>query len=202
MNPIATMRSASRHCPHRLVRAFTITEMLIATSVFSLAMIAILICHFAGLEFNEFVRPKVENSQYARETLSRIIEEVRSAKWIAVGTGTVSKFTPASATSRQTGNALRIYTTTNASPYVYYFADSFTGTLQKMPLSISNATTIATSVTNDQPFSLEDFGGNVLTNSQNNAVMSVLLQMNRPSSKSGMSDAYQVRAKTTRRNIL
>ena len=158
-------------------------------------------CHLAGLEFNEFVRPKVENSQYARETLSRLIEEVRSATWTQVGTGTVSTFSPIAPNKLQVGNALRIYTTTNNSPYVYYYLDSFAGTLQKIPLSSTNVQTIATSVTNATVFSMEDLSGTVLTNNQNNAVLSVLFQMLRPSSKSGMSDAYQIRAKTTRRNI-
>jgi prepilin-type N-terminal cleavage/methylation domain-containing protein len=182
--------------------AFTLIEMMVAMAVLSLAVAAIITCNIAGLEFNEFVRPKVQNSQYARETLSRLIEEVRSANSTQVGTGTVSSFTAAAPNRPQRGNALRILTTTNATPYIYYFADSFSGTVQKIPLGSSNAVTIATSVTNANIFSMEDRSGTLLTNSQNNAVLSVLLQMLRPSSKSGMSDAYQIRSKTTRRNIL
>jgi len=59
-----------------------------------------------------------------------------------------------------------------------------------------------TAVTNHTVFSMENFSGTVLTNSQNNAVMSVLLQMRRQSAWRGIADFYQVRAKVTRRNIL
>ena len=202
MKLFAAKTSESRPFAQCRAGAFTITEMIIAMSVFSLAIAAIMACHLAGLEFNEFVRPKVENSQYARETLSRLIEEVRCATSTQVGAGTVSSFTAVGPNRPQTGNALRILTTTNATPYIYYFVDTFSGTVQKIPLGSSNAVTIATSVTNSTVFSMEDRSGTVLTNNQNNAVLSVLLQMLRPSSKSGMSDAYQIRAKTTRRNIL
>ena len=70
------------------------------------------------------------------------------------------------------------------------------------PVSSTNEQTIATMVTNTTVFSMESFSGTVLSNNANNAVLSMLLQMLRPSDKSGMSDAYQVRARTTRRNIL
>jgi hypothetical protein len=145
----------------------------------------------------------VENARYARQTLGALIEEVRCANSIQVGTGTISSFTAAGATRFQGGNALRIYTTTNlTTPFIYYFTDTNTTMLKKVPLSGGNAITVAAGVTNSVVFTMEDFGGTVLTNSQNNAVMSVLLQLNRGWGMIGVSDAYQVRGKITRRNIL
>ena len=202
MNQRAVKHSSSRLYCHRLARAYTLAEMMVAMSVFSLVIAAVLACHLAGLEFNEFVRPKVQNAQYARQTLSRIIEQVRCAISIQVGAGTKTSFTPVGPNQPQVGNALRIYPTTNATPYIYYYQDSFNSTLQMRPISSSNEQTIATMVTNTTVFSMENFSGMVLSNNANNAVLSMLLQMLRPSDKSGMSDAYQVRAKTTRRNIL
>jgi hypothetical protein len=49
---------------------------------------------------------------------------------------------------------------------------------------------------------MEDFAGNALTNSQNNAVMSLLLQFYVASAWQGVSDSAQVHTKVTRRNIL
>jgi len=49
---------------------------------------------------------------------------------------------------------------------------------------------------------MESFAGIALTNSQNSAVMSLLLQFYVASAWPGISDAVQVRAKITRRNIL
>jgi hypothetical protein len=49
---------------------------------------------------------------------------------------------------------------------------------------------------------MEDAAGNALTNSQNNAVMSILLQFYVALAEPGISDAAHVRTKVTRRNLL
>jgi hypothetical protein len=191
----------AQSCPRG---AYTLVETVIAAAIFSLVLIAVLGCHIGGLKMNENVRPKVENSRYARETLAPLIEEVRSASSIQVGTGNaiVTNFSPAAASQPQTGNALKIFPTTNSTPYIYYFRDTNTGQVFKIPLSSSNSVKIATAVTNKTIFSMEDFKGTVLTNSQNNAVLSVLLQMQRNVVATGVSDTWQVRTKITRRAIL
>ena len=98
---------------------------------------------------------------------------------------------------------MRIYPSTNMTQFVYYVLDSTNGWLKKIPVTDSNAViTVATGITNTTPFSLEDFKGTVLTNNQNRAVMSVLLQMRRESAVSKSADYFQIRAKVTRRNIL
>jgi hypothetical protein len=182
-------------------RGHTITEMMIACGLFSLVILGILGAHFAGLRFYQLIQPKVQNAQYERQTVSRLIEEVRSANSLQVGTGTVSAFTVAGPTNVQTGNALRIYMQTNSPNYIYYFHDQATATVQRVA-SGTNAVIIANCVTNHAIFSMQDFAGNTLTNSQNNAVLSLLLQFKRDSAWKGISDAAQVRTKATRRNIL
>jgi hypothetical protein len=77
-----------------------------------------------------------------------------------------------------------------------------TATVQRIPLQGTTPTIIASAVTNDTIFKMEDFAGNACTNSQNNAVMNLLLQFNVASAWQGISDSAQVRAKVTRRNIL
>jgi len=181
---------------------YTLTETIVATAIFSIAMLAVLACQISGIRLNQFVQPKVENSRYARQTLGTLMEEVRSANSLQVGTGTVSSFVPAASSKPQAGNALRIFATTNLSQYIYYYEDTNTSSLMKIPLGASTAIKVATAVTNGVLFSMEDFTGTFLTNSQNNAVMSILMQMRRDTTVSGISDSYQVRAKITRRNIL
>lgn len=181
---------------------YTLTEVMVATALFGLLIIGLLACHFAGLRFTQFIQPRLLNAQYNRQTISQLIEEVRSANSVQVGTGTVSSFTAAGPTSQQAGNALRIYPTTNLTQFIYYYHDSSTLNVGKIPLGSTNANIIATSVTNDCIFRMEDFMGNMLTNSQNNAVTSVQLQMLRSSLWNGISDATQVRTRITRRNIL
>jgi len=183
-------------------QGYTITELMVAMSVFSFVMIGVLACHITGLQFTQSVQPKLQNAQYVRQTIGKLLEEVRSANTVQVGTGTLASFTVAGPTNLQSGNALRIYPSTNLAQYVYYFRDSASQTLNRVGLSSSNAVVIANSVTNTVVFSMEDFGGTVQTNSQNNEVTSILLQIRSIAPTTGSPDSYQVRAKATRRNLL
>ncbi|MGO8928896.1 MAG: type II secretion system protein J [Limisphaerales bacterium] len=183
-------------------QAYTLVEMMIASGLFSLVILGILACHLAGLRFQQLIQPKLLNAQYERQTIGRLIEEVRCANSLQVGTGSLSTFTAAGPTNVQAGNALRIYPSTNTSQYVYYFHDLATATVQRVPLQSASAVIIASAVTNDTIFTMEDFAGNALTNSQNNAVMSLLLQFYVASAWQGIADSAQVRTKVTRRNLL
>lgn len=183
-------------------QAFTLAEMMVASGLFSLVILGILACNLAGLRFLQLIQPKLLNAQYERQTLGRLIEEVRCANSLKVGTGSQSTFTSAGPTNIQAGNALRIYPSTNTSQYIYYFHDLATATVRRIPLQGTNATIIASAVTNGTIFTMQDFAGNALTNSQNNAVMSLLLQFYCASTWTGHSESAQVRTKVTRRNIL
>jgi hypothetical protein len=180
----------------------TLTELIVSLAVSSLAISGILACHLAGLRFNWFVQPKIENAKYARQTVTRVVEEIRCATSIQVGSGTASSFVPAGATNLQAGNALRVFPSTNTSQFIYYFHDPASLTLNRVPLLGTSSITIASGVTNDAVFEMENFSGTVLTNNQNNAVLSILLQMQRDLPVKGTFDAFQVVAKITRRNIL
>ena len=186
--------------PHH--QAFTLVEMMVATGLLSLVIMGILACHLAGLRMQQLIQPKLLNAQYERQTIGRLIEEVRCANSLQVGTGSPTNFTAVGATNVQAGNALRIYTSTNTSQYIYYYHDLATATVRRVPFQGTSATVIASAVTNHTIFTMQDSAGNALTNSQNNAVMSLLLQFYVASAYQGSSDAVQVRAKVTRRNIL
>lgn len=183
-------------------QAYTLVEMMIASSLFSLVMLGILACHLTGLRMQQIIQPKLLNAQYERQTLGRLIEEVRCANSLQVGTGSLSGFTAAGPTNVQAGNALLIYPSTNAAQYIYYFHDLATATVQRVPFQSTSVAIIASAVTNHTIFTMEDAAGNALTNSQNNAVMSILLQFYVALAEPGISDAAQVRTKVTRRNLL
>jgi prepilin-type N-terminal cleavage/methylation domain-containing protein len=193
-------RASPDDSPRR--QAFTLVEMMVATSLLSLVIMGILACHLAGLRFQQLIQPKLLNAQYERQTLGRLIEEARCANSLQVGTGSLSAFTAAGPTNVQAGNALRIYTSTNTSQYIYYFHDLATATVQRVPFQSTNVAIIASAVTNHTIFTMQDFAGNTLTNSQNNAVMSLLLQFYVASAWQGIADSAQVRTKVTRRNLL
>jgi hypothetical protein len=200
--PLDRAGESDRPGGSRCRQAFTLAEMMIACGLLCLVILGILACHLAGLRLQQIIQPKLLNAQYERQTIGRLIEEVRCANSLQVGTGSLSSFTAAGPTNVQAGNALRIYTSTNTAQYIYYFHDLATATVQRVPLQGTSAVIIASAVTNDTLFTMEDSAGNGLTNSQNNAVMSLLLQFYVASAWQGMADSAQVRAKVTRRSIL
>lgn len=201
MKPLAGYKLPEPRAFDRYRNGHTLTELVVSMSVFSLTIIGIIACHLAGLRFNWFIQPKIENAEYARETLTRVMEEVRSATSIQVGSGTSSTFAPAGATNVQSGNAMRVFSSTSTNQFIYYFYDSSSLSLNRVPLQGGPFVTIASGVTN-AVFDMEDFSGTVLTNSQNNAVLGILLQLQRALPVQGMFDAYQISSKITRRNIL
>jgi hypothetical protein len=180
----------------------TLTETMIASALLGLVVSAIAICNIAGLKFAEYVRPKVDNSRYARQTVARIIEQVRCANSIQVGTGTATAFSNAPPNRPQSGNALRVFPSTNMSQCIYFYLDTNSQNVLEVDLGASNAFMIATCVTNTTIFAMENFSGTTLTNPANNAVLSIQLQMRRDSNAQNIGDSYQVRSRITRRNIL
>ena len=180
----------------------TLVETMIASALVCVVAGTIAICNIAGLKLAEYVRPKIENSRYARQTVAQLIEQVRCANSVQVGYGTASTFTNVAANRAQSGNAIRIFPSTNTSQYIYYYLDTNSQTVFQFPLGSSSGFTIANSVTNLIPFSMENFSGTTLTNPANNAVLNVQFQMRRDSNVRGVGDSYQVRSRITRRNIL
>src|SRR5208337_2178044 len=193
-------RSADRS--QRGSSGYTLVEAMVSSAVLLLIVSAVLTCHVTGLRFNLAIQSHIQNVQTAREALSCMSEEVQSANSLQVGTGTATLFVPAGATNLQVGNALRIYPTTNTAQFIYYYYDAGTSNLDKIPLSGTNIVTLATAITNSTVFSLRNFAGTVLTNTQNNAALNVSLQTSIVSPFAGVSAGYQANAQMTRRNIL
>jgi type II secretory pathway pseudopilin PulG len=180
--------------------AFTLVEVMVSSALLLLIVGAVLSCLVTGLFFNLAIQSHIQNVQSAREALSCLSEEVQSANSLQVGTGTASTFVVS--TNLQEGNALRIYPSTNTTPYIYYYLDSGTLNLNKIRLNETNIVTVATAITNSTVFSLQSFSGTVLTNnSANSSVLSVWLQMSIVSPFAGVSAPYEAGVNVTRRNI-
>ena len=202
MNVCAKLKWRNRWYAGPVCSAFTLTELLITTALLVLVFAAVFTCQYYGMQMHNFVRPKLDNAAFARDTLARMVEEVRCAQSIEVGQGNWTTFTPAGPTNAQSGNALRMSLAGNTNRFIYYFRDSGTETLRKMALGSSNSVTVAGSVTNAVVFRLENFKGVLQTNYQNQTVVDVFLQMRQPSFRNYSNDSYQVRTKITRRAIL
>jgi hypothetical protein len=200
----SAMRPWEARPGRKKVRGFTLTEVLFTTALLVLVFAAVFLCQLYGMQMHNFIRPKLDNAAFARESLSALIEEVRCAQIIEVGQGTWTTFVAAGATNEQSGNALRVRLAGNTNQLIYYFRDPGTETLRKVALGTSNSVTVAGSVTNPVVFRFEDFRGGLQTNSQNQTVLDVFLQMRQDSVRLHhySNDTYQIRTKMTRRAIL
>src|SRR4051794_16992738 len=83
---------------------YSLVELQISALLLVSIMLGVFYTHMAGLKLQGYVQPKVENAQYSRETVSRMIEEVRCANSTQVGVGTFSAFTVCAASKPQVGN--------------------------------------------------------------------------------------------------
>src|SRR4026207_476894 len=129
MNAPASQNHRNR-CPvHSASRAFTLTELLFTIALLSLVFAAVFVCQYYGVQLHAFTRPTLETAAFARETLARLIEEVRCAQAIEVGQGPPTTFTVAGVTNVQSGNALRIRLAGDTNQFIYYYRDTGPETL-------------------------------------------------------------------------
>ena len=160
-----------------------------------------------GLRLFAMVRPKLDATDQARLLVGTVSSEIKGAAQIKVGTGGLLSFTEVSLNSPQSGNAIQIYPSSDTNLFVRYYYDSGDRTLKRLVNSNSVVRTMASSVTNSTVFRAEDFAGNVLTNNQNNRVISMVLQFHQReygagSAAKNASDFFQLRTRVTRRSLL
>ena len=177
------------------------------TAIFSLVIIGAVYSHVFGIKIANFTATKLTASQNARTALGRVRDEIRSSKILYVGNGDFGTFTNSPSNSPGQGNALQIYPTANTNVYVRYYFDPNAQALKRRTSSSGNVEVIASYVTNQMPFQVEDYAGNVRTNSQNNRVIKMTLEFYQwefaagQSPVGGIYDYYRVQTKVVRRAI-
>lgn len=188
-------------------RGYTITELMVTMAIVLLVMGAVLSAHVFGLRLFEITKAKLGASDEARAAISTMISEIRSAKIIRIGNGTLSTFAEAGVNSLQKGSAVQIYADINTNSFVRYFWDAADRKLKRTTNSASYVSVVANSISNNLVFTAEDYNGNILTNNENNRVIGLTLQfyqLQYPAvsiGAGGYYDFYQLRTKITRRTL-
>ncbi|HMJ89641.1 MAG TPA: hypothetical protein VK530_07475 [Candidatus Acidoferrum sp.] len=197
----ASVRSTAR-------RAATLVEFLISMVTMVIAMGAIISTYIYGLKTTQFIKPKLGASDEARKTISLLNDEIKAAKLVRIGNGTLNSFTAVAPWARQEGSAIQIFPTVDTtSPFIRYFWDSSDKKLKRTTNGTTAAMVIANSVSNQMVFRAEDYTGTVLSNDFNNRVISMTLQffqIQYPQMAVGPGeyyDYYQLTAKITRRVV-
>jgi type II secretory pathway pseudopilin PulG len=186
-------------------RAFTITEVMVAMALLSMVVIGVLSGHFFGMRLFQLTKAKLGASEEARMALNRLTDEIRSAKVLDVGTGSLSSFVECGIGTLQQGNALQIYTNSDTNTFIRYFRDPADKKLKRTVNGLSAVSIVANAITNTVLFTSEDHLGTVLTNGQNNRVIGLKLEFYQIAypvvsvGPGGLFDYYQLSTRITRR---
>jgi hypothetical protein len=195
--------------------AYTLVEIMTATSVFLLLMTAIIYTYIFALNLHETDKIKLGASDDARKAIIGLVDQIRSANKIRIGEGNVTNFVECATNGIQQGNAIQICPTNTNTIWLQYYYETNSGSSNYSKLLFTSYTNpgqyslvIGHSMTNAVPlFSSEDSYGNVLSNDLNNRVIGMYLQffqIEYPVVNIGPTDYYQyyqLHTRVTRRMI-
>jgi Tfp pilus assembly protein PilW len=191
--------------PTQGLRATTLVELLIASSLMVVVLGGVVYSHLMGGQLMQFAAAKLGASDSARKAFGKLQDEIRAATTIQVGNGTASVFVTATNGAALQGRAIQIFPTTNQSWWIRYYYQTNTGELRRVTSSNGTPQVIASYVTNAVIFSKEDYLGNTLTADAGNSAINVRLQfyqLTYPVTKVGTNNYYeyfQLQSRITRR---
>jgi hypothetical protein len=181
---------------------------MVALALFGLVLTGQIACQLYGLRMFQVTTPKLGAGDEARLAVSELIDDLRSAKLIRIGTGSLTSFTEIPVNQAQRGNAIQVYPSLSTNYFLRYFLDANDQKLKRTTNGSSATLILANSVTNTYVFTSEDFAGNVLTNNHNNRIIGLKLefyQIQYPKMAVGAGqyyDYYQLHTRITRRTIM
>lgn len=117
-----------------------------------------------GMRQDQLTRSKLGMSAQSRKGINQLINDIRKARDIQIGSGDRTSFTEVSTGEPQVGKAIQVVLSTNASDYVRYYLDESKQELRRYVSGATQATVVAQFLTNRVIFQAEDYSGsNVLT---------------------------------------
>jgi hypothetical protein len=190
--PAASLRASSGGLGG--VRAFTLGQILVASGIFSLVVLGAVSAHMFGMRMLQITQVKLSANDNGRRAMNLLAMDIRAAKMVEVGQGSLTTFVEASSAAPQQGNAIQVYSTTSTNSFIRYFWDSADSQLKRMTNGAATASVVLGGMTNSIVFTCEDFAGNVLTKPQNSfcvGVKFVFAQMDYPAVSIGEGQHYQ-----------
>jgi Tfp pilus assembly protein PilW len=197
--------SGSPVAAHHRSLAYTLTEVMVTMAIIVMVLGALISCHLLGLRLFELTKAKLGASDDARRSIGLMISEIRSAKFVRVGSGDLAGFKEVGVNTPHVGNAMQVYATTNTNFWVRYYLDSSDQKLKRATNGAAEATVIASSISNHMVFSAEDFSGKPLLNNSQDYVIGLNMQfyqLQYPAVQIGPGkfyDYYQLQTRVTPR---
>jgi hypothetical protein len=200
IHPVLKAAAAPRHC-----LGMTLPEIMISMTLMVLVMGTVIGSNIIGMRIFQLSKAKLGASDEARASISHLLDEIRSCKTVDVGNGGPGSFVEITDGNTMRGGAIRLFSTTNSSPYIIYYRNNALNTISRYDSATGLEQVILNAVTNTLVFTSETYAGTVLTNSQNNRVIGIQFQFNQLLSPTvaigngGLFDYYNIRSKITRR---
>src|ERR1017187_4798691 len=126
---------------------FTMAEILIASTVFLLVVGGMLASNLFGLQMILLSQTKLQVTQWSRETVMQLRDEIHVCNNAQVGTVSNGIFVAFLDGETQQGNGLLINTTTNANSFTIYFVNTADQTFRRTTDQPGSAVILAGSVT-------------------------------------------------------
>jgi prepilin-type N-terminal cleavage/methylation domain-containing protein len=199
MRSRATFPSLARRAVSARGEGFTLPELLISITVFSLLVAGVVFSHLYGLSMFHITEIKLNATDGARKMIGKMADELRTCNSAWVGNVQNGAFEAVLDGETQEGAGLLIHPTTNNANFVIYFVDPSDQTLRRTTSTPGSAIIVARSVTNNLVFRAQDHLGNVLTNNRNNRVIHVNLEFHQTRRHLQIADHYKFETSVTRR---
>jgi hypothetical protein len=200
IHPVLKTATAPHNC-----LGMTLPEIMISMTLMVLVMGTVIAANIMGMRIFQLSKAKLGASDEARTSISHLLDEIRSCKTVDVGSGGPASFVEIGNGNAMRGGAIRLFPTTNSSPFIIYHRDDALNTISRYDSATGLDQVVLHAVTNSLVFTSETYSGTVLTNSQNNRVIGIQFQFNQLLSPSvaigngGLFDYYNIRSKITRR---
>lgn len=162
--------------PAREPAGFTLTELMVSMTIFSLVIGGMIAGHIFGLKVFQLTRSNLGAADAGQMLSARLGADIRAAKAIKLGRGDQKHFTELLPQEIQQGNAIQIYASGDTNEYLRYFVSEADRKLMAISSDGTQNRTLAEGLLNQSVFLAEDAAGRTLTNRQGSYVLAVNLQ--------------------------
>lgn len=177
---------------------FTLAELLVAITVFTMLLGGIMFAHLFGLSMFQITETKLNATADARKLIGTMANEIRGSSSVLVGNITSGMFVAKLPGQKQEGSGLLIYPTGSTSNFIVYFVNPSDRTFRRTTSTPGSSVIVAESITNAIVFSVQNYLGNVLTNNENK-VVHMNLEFYQAARHMQGADYYKLETSVTRR---
>ena len=176
---------------------FTLAELLVAITVFTMLLGGIMFAHLFGLSMFQITETKLNATADARKLIGTMANEIRSSGSTVVGDVVAGEIVEKIPGERQQGSVLKIHPRGTIN-YIAYFVNPSDKTFRRTTGTPGSSVIVAESVTNVNVFSVQDYLGTILTNNENK-VIHLKLEFYQAARHMQGADYYKLETSVTRR---